>query len=169
MENSNDPIEVLLQEHEEGLAHLERLKNATEFIRTKGFSFEAFMQVGKALRFIGIEIQQHNEKEEKYLFPLLDRHVRDPQTMLRKDHRELWRAYRRLLESVEDVEEGRIHATTVRELIDASRALIELLTSHFGKENEVLFPMTRSVLTPAEYEQLRKNVIEASVAIHSRT
>lgn len=154
--DQRDPIDLLVKEHDEAIESLSRLEHATEHIRTVGFSFEAFTQISKALRYIGIEIKHHNEKEEKYLFPLLERHTSSLQKELREEHRELRRMYGKLSECVEDVEEGRIYATTVRDLLDASRALIDHLRSHIAKENNMLFPMAKRLLTKVEFEELGK-------------
>src|ERR1043166_235634 len=153
-----DLIEVLLEEHAETIENLTRLQHATEYIRTNGFSFEAFMQIGKALRFIGIEIKHHNEKEEKFLFPLMDNYPGTNPQELRNEHRELRKLYTRLLEGVEDVEEGRLHANTVREILETSKALIEHLRSHIAKENEILFPMAKRLLSKSELEELEKSI-----------
>jgi hemerythrin-like domain-containing protein len=152
--DQKDAIAILIKEHEEAIEYLSRLEHASEYIRTNGFSFEAFMQISKALRFIGIEIKHHNEKEEKYLFRLLDEHAKGYQQAMRDEHKELRRLYTKLSESVEDVEEGRIYANTVNELLETSGALIRHLRDHIAKENEVLFPLARRVLTKRELEQL---------------
>ena len=157
-----DPIEVLMKEHDEGLQQLKRLGDAAEYIRINGFSNDTFVTISTAICFIDTEIRRHNEKEEKFLFPLMERHVSAPPGVMRSEHRELWRAFTRLHESVEDVEEGRISATTVRELVQSSKALVDLLTSHILKENTVLFPMARQVLTGEEYELLRENISNAT-------
>ena len=165
MHSHVDPIEILVKEHNEGLKRLAELSNAAEYIDRHGFAFEAYTQIAGAIRFINSEIRNHNEKEEKYLFPLIERHVHGPAHAMHNEHRELWRLFSRLLESVEDVEEGRIYATTIKELVLSSRLIVDLLTEHIRKENNVLFPMAKQVLTNDEYEQLSQNIARESLTI----
>ena len=163
MENHKDPIEILMKEHDEGIKYLARLDNAADSIRQNGFSAEAFEQIAEAIRFVDVDIRQHNEKEEKYLFPLMDRHVNGPAKVMRSEHRELWRVFSELRKSVKDVEEGRIHGTSIKELLQSSKLLVELLSQHIAKENEVLFPMAKQVLSSEEYEQLKEEINNATV------
>ncbi|MBI3189511.1 MAG: hemerythrin domain-containing protein [Ignavibacteriales bacterium] len=158
----HNPIEVLTMEHEEGLYFLEQLHTAAQYIGSSGFSFDAFLKLADAIRFIDNELRAHNEKEEKYLFPLLERHAGNPTRVLIEEHRELWKVFARIRQCVEDVEEGRIYATTVKELVQTSELLYELLKNHISKENEVLFPMVKNVLSSEEYEQLTENIIRSS-------
>lgn len=161
---TQDPIDALIREHVEVTRNLERLRNAAQQIQSEGFSFEAFVQISKAIRFIAIEVRHHNEKEEKYLLPVLERRARGSSESIRKEHRDLWRLFNRLLGSVEDIEEGRIHATTIRELVEASIALGGLLADHIAKENEIVFPLARKVFTPDEYERFSNEMAKSGIA-----
>ncbi|MBI3193659.1 MAG: hemerythrin domain-containing protein [Ignavibacteriae bacterium] len=159
----SDPIEILIKEHEEGTHYLQQLHIASMYISQSGFSFDAFMKLGEAIRFIDNELRTHNEKEEQYLFPLLERHVGNPVRTMLEEHRELWKLFARIRQCVEDIEEGRIYATTVKELVVASDQLYELLLNHINKENEVLFPMAKAMLTQEEYEQLKESLLGVSI------
>jgi hemerythrin-like domain-containing protein len=154
-----DPITILTEDHHKGLKRLEDLERAAGYIKENGFSFDAFTQIAEAIEYINLEIRRHNEIEEKYLFPLLDRHVNGPSHIMHNEHRELWKLFSRLLESVEDVQEGRIYATTIWELVESSRSIVAMLSEHIRKENEVLFPMARKLLTKEEYEQVRHDIV----------
>ena len=159
MKTCNDPFERLSNEHDASLAHAERLGHAAEFIRTKGFSFEAFMQISRAVRFIETEIGRHKQKEEKYLYPLIERHQKGVAEAMMSEHRELWKAYCGLLEYVEDVEEGRIHTSTVQELVASATLLVELIKGHVARENEIIFPLAKRMLTSDEYEEFRAQMM----------
>ncbi|MBI4547585.1 MAG: hemerythrin domain-containing protein [Ignavibacteriae bacterium] len=165
MNNPRDPIGILMKEHDEVLQHLNRLAHATEYIKVNGFSYEAFAQITEALLYINMEIPKHNEKEEKYLFPLMDRHGNGSPALMRDEHRELLRALSALKECIKDVEELRIHPSTIHDLIKCSMAVIELLRSHIAKENTILFPRAKQVLTSDEYKQLRHDIISSTVSV----
>ncbi len=158
----HDALEVLTREHEEGLHYLEQLHTSAHIIGANGFSFEAFMKLSEAIRFIDEELRAHNEKEEKYLFPLLERHAGNPVRVMIEEHRELWKVFGRIRECVEDIEEGRIYATTIKELVQASEQLYELLRAHINKENDVLFPTVKNLLTADEYEKLTEALLRTS-------
>jgi hemerythrin-like domain-containing protein len=150
-----DPIDILKHEHEECQRHLLRMRNAAEYIRANGFSLEAYTQIAEAIRFIDTVMRQHDEKEEKYLFALLEKHGTTSPKILRNEHRELWIAFRHLLRTVEDIEEGRLHGTSVIDLVQLAKNVVDNLSSHIAKENEEVFPMARKVLTGEEYQQLK--------------
>jgi hemerythrin-like domain-containing protein len=158
----NDPFDVFIKEHEEGEHYLQQLHNAATYISHNGFSFDAFMKLGESIRFLDNELRAHNEREEKYLFPLLERHVGNPVRVMLEEHRELWKLFARIKQCVEDIEEGRIYATTVKELVQASEQLYELLMNHIRKENEELFPMAKTKLTTEEFETLKESLLGVS-------
>jgi len=157
-EPQQDPIDILMKEHEECLKYLARLHNAAGYIKSNGFSFEAYSQIAETIRFIDTVVRQHDEKEEKYLFPVMDRHIVGPPQSLRSEHRELWFAFRQLLRTVEDIEEGRLHGTSIAELVQSAEAVVEVLTSHIAKENEVVYPMAKQIMTKEEYCQLKEQI-----------
>ena len=156
-----DPIEVFRKENEEALEFIAQLSGAAEFISANGFSFDAFEQIVAVVEFIDEKVRKHSEKEEKYLFPLMERHINGRTQTMRTEHRELWRAFATLKESVRDVEDLRIHAMTVRDLVHSSRTIVGSLTRHIQKENKEYFPQAKEILTQAEYDQLRKELTES--------
>jgi hemerythrin-like domain-containing protein len=167
MKNYSDPFKILTKEHEASLSHLERMSNAVEHIRVKGFSYEAFVQISKAIRFIGTATRSHNQREEKYLLPLLDLHANGTSRTILYERREIWRAYHDLLKCVEDIEEGRVHARIVHDLVQSATSLIELLSKQIARENEDLFPQAMRLLTPMEYHQLSEQIIREESSIPS--
>lgn len=153
-----DPIDILMKEHEMGLEQLEIIARAAESIQMHGFSGKAFLEIAHSTRVIDTEMRWHNEKEEKYLFTLLDKHVFESPHVLRHNRREMWQAFNELMMSVKDVEEGRIHGTTIHELIHSAEMVVERFRKQIEKENTIIFPIVRRVLTNDEYEQLRHDI-----------
>lgn len=158
MRLSTDPIYILLKEHELGLRQLERLQHATGQIRDNGFSTGAFEELTETIRFLDTQIRTHSEKEEKYLFPMMEHHVVGPPAVMRGEHRELYRALDKLNEWVKDVEELRISPTVVRDLVECSETIVKLYTAHVTMENDVIFPMAKRILTKGEYNQLTRDI-----------
>ncbi len=157
-----DPIDILIHEHEAGLTQLEKLNSAAQYILRTGFSPEKFGEITEAIQYIETKIRDHYEKEEKFLFPLLERHIATTPKVMMDEHRELWKTVQCIRQNVEDIEEGRIYASTVKEMLQAAGQLYQLFQSHIAKENMVLFPMARKLLTPEEYGFVRQNIIGLS-------
>ncbi|TAK65305.1 MAG: hemerythrin domain-containing protein [Bacteroidetes bacterium] len=154
-----DPIDILAKEHEAECAYLEQLRAATCEINNSGFSQRGFLELSKAIRRIDVSIRTHNEREEQYLFPVLEHHASPlPQTLL-KERKELLKLLNVVSQCVEDITEGRVYATIVQEMVNLSDRLYQALRSQLMQENEKLFPAVRKLLTSNEYKRLRKNMM----------
>jgi hemerythrin-like domain-containing protein len=158
----DDPIDVLMKEHDEGMEQLKHIAGAVKSIQVDGFSGKAFQEIADAVRVFLVVIRRHNAKEERYLFPLMDRHAAGSPSSMRYEHREIGRTFNELVDSVNDVEDGRIHGSSIRELLQVANNVVDQLSSHMTKENTVVFPVARQILTAEEYEQLRKDIALAS-------
>jgi hemerythrin-like domain-containing protein len=157
-----DPIDILMREHEEVIGYLGRISRSTLSIERNGFSAEAFREIAESVRFIGTAVRQHSDKEDQYLFPLLERHAAESPVSLRHERREMWHLFNELMKSVNDVEDGRIHGTTIRELIQLAHEVVERFQGHITKENTTLFPLAKRLLTPVEYDKLTRGIAEAA-------
>ena len=153
-----DPIKMLIREHEEGKEHLERLHEAIKSIQINGFSAKAFKQISASTQYISSRMRQHNLKEERYLFSKLDKHLFESPNAIRHDRREMWQAFNELMMSVKEVEEGRVHGTTIRELILSAGMVVERFRNQIDKENTVVFPLVKRMFTPEEYALLTKEI-----------
>lgn len=151
---SNDPIKVLIREHNEGLVRLAVLESAAESIKLNGFSPEAFEQIAETIRWLNTEVRRHTQIEEKFLFPLIDRHMRSLAEQVRGEHRDLWDLFNDLLRVVKDVEEGRLHGTSISDIVAIVRSIVELLRAHVRREDTMVFPAVKQLLTKDEYDEL---------------
>ncbi|MEX2116594.1 MAG: hemerythrin domain-containing protein [Bacteroidota bacterium] len=149
-----DPIKVLIREHNEGLLRLAVLENAAESIKMNGFSPEAFEQIAETIRWMNTEVRRHTEIEEKFLFPLIDRHIRPLADQVRGEHRDLWDLFNDLLRAVKEVEEGRLHGTSIRDIVAIAKSIVELLRTHVRREDTLVFPAVKQLLTKDEYDEL---------------
>jgi len=148
-----DPIAVFLQEHETALVQLQILKRSASEIKKKGYSEKTFRQLLKATEFVDEEVRVHNGKEEKALFPVVEKYVDGPTTVLREDHVKMARIYKKLHYSIEVLTENHDDKTARAELGEAAEAIVHLMVNHIHKENQILFPLVKRFLTK---EQLRK-------------
>ncbi|HUL45043.1 MAG TPA: hemerythrin domain-containing protein [Bacteroidota bacterium] len=154
-----DPLENLMHEHGLELNWLLHMENAAQSIETNGFSMEAFQMIAEAVRTIGKTIFSHSEREEQYLFPLIEKHIDGPTALMRFEHRKLWEAYGNVMKSVQEVEEGQLCDFSVRSLVQMTTFLVEYLTGHIQKENTIIYKMARRLLTTDEYQQLRTAIV----------
>jgi hemerythrin-like domain-containing protein len=154
----DDPLEVLSREHDYGSEYLDKLHEAVGSIQKNGFSVQAFLQITDSTQYIAGKMRQHNIIEERYLFSKLDRHVFESPNAIRHERREMWQAFNELMMSVKDVEEGRIHGTTIRELIHSAEMVVERFRNQIEKENTIIFPMVKRIFTPDEYALLTQEI-----------
>ncbi len=171
-----DPIERLLWEHQAIMREVAELRRAVARLSNEGDA--ALADVRPALlataRMIESELLAHARREDDALFPALERVIgREgaPTDAMREEHRaihaqaDLFRATLRRLEEVEHpaiVREG----ARLRDLAGAAGGaaalaasgaeMIHLLEEHFGKEEEILFPMAREILDPDELQQVAR-------------
>ncbi len=157
----NDPLNILLEEHDDGLRLLEGMESAAKSIELNGFSASAFDEIKSAMKKINIGFRSHMEKEEQYLFPILARHAESQAHVVHTEHWELWRSYNDLLLCVKDVEEGRVHGKSILELLRGMKYFIENFRLHMEKEASVVFPLVKKLLTVEEYEELRTSIVPA--------
>ncbi len=122
--------------------------------------------------FAGYVDSCHNKKEENHLFPLIEergvpRHS-GPLAVMLSEHeqsRELLAKWRPLAER---------YASDDRSVLDELRRLFaeysELLKNHFWKENDILYPMAKRVLSDDDAETVMKGIetVESSVGKETR-
>lgn len=85
-----------------------------------------------AVECLAAVLSSHAKLEDDLLFPSLESHLphQGPLGVMRREH-----------EQIEMVLEDALNAQDLAGLVDAVHEVIELARSHFGKEENVLFPM----------------------------
>jgi hypothetical protein len=103
----------------------------------------------------------HNKKEEEHLFPLLEqrgvpRHG-GPLAVMLGEHAESQRILADLLPLMADVAKGDAA------LLDRCRQLFgayaQLMKGHYWKENDILYPMGKRVLSPEDGEAVMRGIV----------
>lgn len=177
----NDPIDQLLTEHREIMAEVRSLRAALEDLRRRGDAAlpVALPALRSVARMMGTRLLQHARREDEALFPALEEvfgSTDAPTVVMREEHRAIHgqaRLFRDTLRELNEVEHPAIVAggTVLRqrvergagaaELIGTGEEIVQLLDLHFGKEEEILFPMARTILS----EQAMERVAAAIAAI----
>jgi hemerythrin-like domain-containing protein len=153
-----DPIDLLQSDHTKGMEALLALEEAVNSIEKVGFTAEAFQTIAEAARFIGSYMREHYEKEDRHLYPLLQKRTSGSPTAVRHERREMWQSFKELMMFVTDIENGKVHGTTIRELVTTVRAVVGYFRNHIEREDNVVFPMVKRLLTPDEYAILGKEL-----------
>lgn len=116
----------------------------------------------------------HAAKEDPILFPAVEAHMGStdgPTHVMRQEHQEIDRRARHFIKTLNGLRDrpirGEYEAPVSQalertpsgrgftaDLAESLGELADLLHSHFEKEEQVLFPLTESLLPPAEQEEL---------------
>jgi hemerythrin-like domain-containing protein len=117
----------------------------------------------------------HHGKEEQNLFPRMEERgvprVGGPIGVMLMEHDQGRDYVAAIADSIDAYDGG--DASSARVIVDNARVYIELLHGHIAKEEEVLFPMADSVLSPADQKEMEERFqkIETEVmgpGVHER-
>lgn len=106
------------------------------------------------------ELELHSKREEEVLFPLMARYIgreTGPIAVMEYEHEQ---AKARLAEFLSGMEklEGSVEADAARRIAGEVEAAVQILSDHFLKEENVLFPMAERILSDAEKEELLEGI-----------
>lgn len=156
------PISILLEEHKILLGHAERLRVLLSIIEPACDS----VQVGDALDELQRIVkdihdsEKHYLREENVLFPLVEKHgITEPPAIMWMEHNQIRDMEKKLHNIVQNWNSMGFQDFKAR-LIDASKPMCGLLTDHFFKENNILFPVSLQVVTETEWIEARNEFDE---------
>ena len=149
------PIHILMEEHKILLSLAEELKGLARGLKEAGetdsASLEQLRHIEEHLR----DSESHYMREENILFPYLERHgVTQPPAIMWTEHDRIRAVKQNLFELLEGREDTEFQDFT-RQLTEVASSLAELLTNHFHKENNILFPVALRVITEEEWKDIR--------------
>jgi len=173
-----DPIDLLLGEHRVIMAQIDELRAAVRDLAKRGEAAvpDALPALGRAGHMMATRLLAHARKEDEALFPALEQVLGSgtgPVAVMRMEHRAIHAQadlFRRTLHELEQVEHPAIVAggAELRELAaaggsaaklhDTAEHIIQLLDLHFGKEEDILFPMARQVLSGEDLAGVAKKM-----------
>jgi hemerythrin-like domain-containing protein len=136
---SADPIRRFEEEHEVALAALDRLEKAAEALRSGTTAEPHFATAREVHGLLCGAVRQHNEDEERALFPVLGEDA--PLGPFLEEHGTLWKLEEDLAAALDRADRERV----ARLALD----IVDLLRTHIRRENDVLFPMARALLGAA--------------------
>jgi PAS domain S-box-containing protein len=151
------PVYILMEEHKLLLKFAEELRNVA-----KGFnaanSFQTAKPQVKILEYLVNNFRKsesHYLREENVLFPYLEKHgVTQPPAIMWMEHDKI-REIEKSLYQLADTREKIVFQDFTKHLEQNAQALAEMLSNHFYKENNVLFPTALRVIGEGEWTDIR--------------
>jgi hemerythrin-like domain-containing protein len=156
---SRDPIAMLMKEHEDALSKLRLLKKSASELKKRGYSEKVFKQLLLAVEYVDEEVRHHNKHEEEALFPIVERYVDGPTTVLREDHAKMAKIYKKLTYSIKALRDNTDDAIARMELCESAEDIVQLMVNHIHKENQILFPMIQRFCTKSELKEVAKKLL----------
>jgi len=134
---TEDPLVRFSMEHEQALAALDRLERAATALDHGDPAEPHLRTVREVCDTLTTTVREHNENEERVLFPLLGDDA--PCEPFRQEHVALRELELRLGTALDG-------PTPERDIPPVAHALVDLLRAHIQREDDVLFPMARALL-----------------------
>jgi PAS domain S-box-containing protein len=156
------PINILMEEHKAVLEFANELRSAAgELEKAEGFNavkeeIKHLDHIAKHLK----ESESHYLREENVLFPYLEKHgITEPPAIMWTEHNQIREMKKGVYELLETHEELGFQGFREK-LGEVSLDLAEMLSNHFYKENNVLFPAAMKVITGNEWKDVRQQFDE---------
>lgn len=181
---TGDPIQRLLEEHVALMAKFEKLRHAVHLLGERGEAAlaEALPLLREAGDVMNTELVAHARREDDVLFEAVEEVFgKDwgPTTVMRQEHRDIHDSitlFRDTLHELNQVEHPAIHAGIARlhdqlergapaaTLRATGAELLAMLDAHFGKEEEILFPIARAELSAEQLRDVARRMDELDAA-----
>jgi DUF438 domain-containing protein len=150
------PVHTLMEEHKILLRFAEMLRQDAEKVsRARGF--EEVRDAVDHIRHIADhfkESEKHYLREENVLFPYLDKHgIKEPPAVMWMEHDKIREIKKGLYGLFDERRDWQFEAYQ-RRLRQISIDLSEMLSNHFFKENNILFPAALNVITDGEWKAI---------------
>lgn len=153
---SGHPVNTLMEEHKKILQFANELKDVVEEIKWAD-DFTTIENKMEQLQIIKNHLEdseKHYLREENVLFPYLEKHgITQPPAIMWTEHndiREKEKTFYQLLENYKNKE----FKNFVKELEQTVKLLSQRLSTHFFKENNILFPAALRVILENEWGEI---------------
>lgn len=158
----------LREEHKELLPHVEELRATADMVG-EAPPGELLKAIDACLGFLEEHLLPHAEAEENGLYPAVQRVLGAPETTatMSLDHAEIRRLAGELASLRGEVGVGALTTGRARNLRRVLYGLYALVALHFLKEEEVYLPLLDARLTPAEAEEMFKQMEAAAARARS--
>ncbi|MHA2201679.1 MAG: DUF438 domain-containing protein [Candidatus Thorarchaeota archaeon] len=152
LESAGHPIFTLMSEHALLMEYVNELRSLVSSI--SGDEQEVKPQFLKRIReLIGyfIESESHYQREENAVFPVLEKHgLTGPPAAMWSEHQEIHKLEKEIFSL--NIENEKDLLNNLLKLSGLVSSLSDRLADHFYKENNILFPASIRMFSPAEWE-----------------
>lgn len=156
------PIHILLEEHRVLLEFAGKLRDAAKGI-VDAKDPDAFNEELKKLSQITEHFKasaSHYLREENVLFPYLEKHgITQPPVVMWIEHDKIREIEKELFELVDKYDNMAFRDFT-EQLDSVSLSLADMLSSHFDKENNILYTAALRVIEEGEWNEIRREFDE---------
>ncbi len=153
-----DPIARLIADHEEFVLRLRTVREELERQRARPEGARVGAVAREFGRFLAVDVDRiHGRKEELGLFPALERYLptdAGPLLVLVGEHQALRDLQAPIEVSGAKLESDPLATEAWGSFGRAVSEVDELLSFHIQKEDNVLFPLARELLTPKELDEV---------------
>jgi len=156
------PLCILIEEHKAMLQLAEKLSviaGKMEKVSGKDYVAEELHDLEHVSANF-MDSEKHYLREENVLFPTLEKHgITEPPAIMWMEHneiREKKKQLNRLVETIDDIG----FQSFKEQARETAKSLNNLLTNHFRKENNILFPTALQVITNEEWDQTKEEFNE---------
>lgn len=144
-------IELLEHDHRQALRKLRRLRQDVKGVKDYETIDVARESIRQFADFLAEVIAVHFQQEEVALFPMLKQKLGEaygPVDAMLDDHRQIVAAHDKLTGELKKDRPDR------HELVTAAEIILDVLEPHIDKEDEVIQPLARRLLSQEELQQV---------------
>ncbi|MBM3324114.1 MAG: DUF438 domain-containing protein [Calditrichaeota bacterium] len=156
------PIHILMEEHKLLLKFANELIEVTKRLQkasgldTAGAAMEQLQHIVQHFK----DSESHYLREENVLFPYLEKHgITQPPAIMWMEHDKI-REIKKGLYARAGAQEAMSFVEFAKRLEESALALAEMLSQHFYKENNILFPTALRVIGEDEWPEIRNQFDE---------
>lgn len=156
------PVHILMEEHRLLLEFAGKLKEVVGRLKGRGNLSGASSEMEHLAHIVQHlkDSESHYIREENVLFPSLEKHgITQPPAIMWMEHDKI-RGIKKGLYQVVEAAEGTAFSDFVSRLDEKALELAEMLSSHFFKENNILFLTALKVITENEWLNIRQEFDE---------
>ena len=151
------PIRILTEEHKILLEFAQELKECAKGMK-EAKDFDSAGELMKQLDQITQHLKEsesHYLREENVLFPYLEKHgITQPPAIMWMEHDKI-RETKKSIYQLLDTHQSMVFQDFAEKLEKAAISLVEFLSGHFYKENNILFPTALKVIGEDEFKEIR--------------
>lgn len=149
-----EALDILLRAHREMEDHLKQASGWVARVASDGAT--ALEELWGVLEGFGRAVQQdlklHIAHEDNALFPVLQTKIgpAGPVAVMLHEHRELERLTKQY--------HAGLAARNPREIVGGAQGIVQVLSQHIAKEENILFPLAQRVLSAAEWQEVLEQI-----------